>query len=188
MGLDKIKDLEIDCIATSHGPVHVTNIDKILSLYREWATEEKPDDKRVEIFYISAYGNTEAMAKFLKDKVEEKGYKADITEITSVSIEECIAKIEKAKGFMVGSPTINQDAVKPSWDLLSMVNPIINRGKAALAFGSFGWSGEGVKMLTSRLKDLKLKVVEPGLSFCFVPSEEDYKKAEETVEKFLELM
>lgn len=188
MGLDKINNMDIECIATSHGPVHTENIDKILNLYREWATEEKIDDKRVEIFYISAYGNTEEMAKFLKEKVESKGYIADITEITSVPLEESIAKIEKAKGFMIGSPTINQDAVKPSWDLLSLVSPIINRGKATMAFGSYGWSGEGVKMLTARLKDLKLKVVDPGLSFCFVPSEEDYKNAEEAVNNFLELM
>lgn len=53
---------------------------------------------------------------------------------------------------------------------------------------SYGWSGEGVKMLTSRLKDLKLKVVEPGISFCFVPSEADYKNAEEAVDKFLSLL
>lgn len=188
MGLDKIKNLEIECIATSHGPVHMENIDKILDLYREWATEEEIDEKRIEIFYISAYGNTEEMAKFLKEKIEAKGYVANLTEITENPLEESIAKLERAKGFMIGSPTINQDAVKPAWDLLSLVSPIINRGKVAMSFGSYGWSGEGVKMLTSRLKDLKLKVVEPGLSFCFVPSDEEYKKAEEAIEKFLSLM
>ncbi|WP_411168668.1 FprA family A-type flavoprotein [Clostridium sp. MB05] len=188
MGLEKIKDLNIEVIAPSHGPVHVANIDKILNLYRAWATEAPVDNKKVEIFYISAYGNTEIIANFMKEKLEEKGFKADVTEITSIPLEESISKIEKAKGFMVGSPTINQDAVKPSWDLLSLVNPIINRGKAAVAFGSYGWSGEGVKMLTARLKDLKLKVVDPGLSFCFVPSEQDFKNAEEMVDKFIELM
>ncbi|MFU7514478.1 FprA family A-type flavoprotein [Clostridium sp. HCS.1] len=188
MGLDKIKNLEIVCIATSHGPVHMDNIDKILDLYKEWATEEEIDEKRIEIFYISAYGNTEEMAKFLKEKIEAKGYVANLTEITENPLEESIAKLERAKGFMIGSPTINQDAVKPAWDLLSLVSPIINRGKVAMSFGSYGWSGEGVKMLTSRLKDLKLKVVEPGLSFCFVPSDEEYKKAEEAIEKFLSLM
>lgn len=188
MGLDKIKDLEIEIIAPSHGPVHISNIDKILNLYREWAKEVPVDNKKVEIFYISAYGNTEAMANFMKEKLEEKGFKADVTEITSIPLEECAAKIERAKGFMVGSPTINQDAVKPSWDLLSLVSPVVNRGKAALAFGSYGWSGEGVKMLTSRLKELKLKTVDPGLSFCFVPSKEEYKKAEEAVNSFIELM
>ncbi len=188
MGLEKIKDLNIEVIAPSHGPVHVANIDKILNLYRAWATEAPVDNKKVEIFYISAYGNTEIIADFMKEKLEEKGFKADVTEITSIPLEESISKIEKAKGFMVGSPTINQDAVKPSWDLLSLVNPIINRGKAAVAFGSYGWSGEGVKMLTARLKDLKLKVVDPGLSFCFVPSEQDFKNAEEMVDKFIKLM
>lgn len=188
MGLEKIKDLNIECIAPSHGPVHVANIDKILNLYKEWATEVEVDKNKVEIFYISAYGNTENMANFMKEKLEARGYDVDVTEITTIPLEESIAKIERARGFMVGSPTINQDAVKPSWDLLSLVNPIINRGKPALAFGSYGWSGEGVRMLTSRLKDLKLKVVEPGLSFCFVPSEQDYKHAEEVVNKFIELM
>lgn len=188
MALDKIKDLEIDLIATSHGPVHMKNIDEILGNYREWAKEESIDPKRVEIFYISAYGNTEHMANFMKEKLEEKEFKVNVTEITSIPLEECKARIESAKGFMIGSPTINQDAVKPAWDLLSVVCPMVNRGKAALAFGSFGWSGEGVPMMTARMKSLKLKTVEEGFKFCFVPSEEDYKKAEEAVNKFIELM
>ncbi|NKF07408.1 FprA family A-type flavoprotein [Clostridium gasigenes] len=188
MGLNKIKDLEIDFIAPSHGPVHVANIEDVLNKYETWAKEEPVDLKKVEIFYITAYGNTERIANFMKEKLEVKGFKADVTEITSITLEECKKRIESAKGFMVGSPTINQDAVKPAWDLLSVVCPITNRGKAALAFGSFGWSGEGVPMLTARIKSLKLKTVDPGLKFCFVPSEEDYKNAEEAVNNFIELM
>ena len=188
MGLNKIKDINIEVIAPSHGPVHVVDIEKILGLYKEWATEIPVDDKKVEIFYITAYGNTGIVANFMKEKLIEKGFKADVTEITEVSLEECVQKIEAAKGFIIGSPTINQDAVKPSWDLLSLVNPIVNRGKAAMAFGSYGWSGEGTKMLTQRLKDLKFKVVDPGVSFCFVPSKEDFKNVEEAIDKFIELM
>ena len=188
MGINKIKDINIEVIAPSHGPVHIENIEKIIGLYKEWATEVPVDNKKVEIFYITAYGNTEIIANFMKEKLIEKGFKADVTEITEVPLEESVKKIEGAKGFIIGSPTINQDAVKPSWDLLSLVNPIINRGKAAMAFGSYGWSGEGTKMLTERLKSLKLKVMDPGLSFCFVPSKEDFKNAEEAVNKFIELM
>lgn len=186
--LDKIKDLDFEYIAPSHGPIHTQNLNKILSLYNEWSEPIKVDDKKVEIFYISAYGNTEAMAEFMKSKLIEKGFKADVTEITSIPLEECIQKIERAKGFMVGSPTINADAVKPSWDLLSLVSPVTCSGKAALAFGSYGWSGDGVPMLTARLKSLKLKTVDPGFKFCFVPSEKEYKEAEEVVNKFIELL
>lgn len=188
MALNKIKNLNIDFIAPSHGPVHMSNVDGILSTYEEWAKEEPVDPKKVEIFYITAYGNTELIARFMKNKLDEKGFVANVTEITSISLAECKERIESARGFMVGSPTINQDAVKPSWDLLSIVCPIVNKGKAALAFGSFGWSGEGVPMLTARMKSLKLKTVDPGLKFCFVPSDEDYKNAEDAVNKFIELM
>ena len=188
MALNKIKDLEIDFIAPSHGPVHMKNIDEILKLYKEWSKEAVIDPKKIEIFYISAYGNTERIANFMKEKLEEKGFLANVTEITAISLEECKERLEAAKGFMIGSPTINQDAVKPAWDLLSVVCPIVNRSKVALAFGSFGWSGEGVPMLTARMKSLKLKTVDEGLKFCFVPSEEDYKNAEEAVNKFIALM
>ena len=187
--LEKIKDLDIDMIGTSHGPVHKgEDVKKYLELYREWSIQDPVDPKRVEIFYISAYGNTEAMAKYISKKLNEKGYKSGVHEITSMKLEECIDLIEKSKGFMIGSPTINSDAVKPAWDVLSLVNPIINAGKTAMAFGSYGWSGNGVSMLTERMKSLRLKVVDPGLKFNFVPSEKEYAQADEIIEKFIEKM
>ena len=128
------------------------------------------------------------MANYICNKLNEKGYKAGVHQITSMKIEDCIELIEKSKGFMVGSPTINSDAVKPAWDLLSLVNPIINKGKAAMAFGSYGWSGNGVQMLTDRMKSLSLKVVDQGFRFKFVPAEKEYKEADEMIEKFIENM
>lgn len=187
-GLDKIKDLNYDMIATSHGPVHVTDIEKYVNLYREWATEEAIAEKNVQVFYISAYGNTKKVAEYMAEKINSKGVKAEAHEITSMDLPQLVTLVEKSSGILIGSPTINQDAVKPVWDLLSVVCAITNRGKAAGAFGSYGWSGEGVPMLTSRLKSLKFKVVEEGLKFKFVPSEEELKKADEFIDKFLELM
>lgn len=185
--LEKIKDKEIEIMAPSHGPVHVNDVDKYLDLYRNWATEEKAE-KNIQIFYISAYGNTEKVAEYLGKRISENGIKAEVHEITSMNISEAAQLIEKSSGFLIGSPTINQDAVKPAWDLLSLVSPIINRGKACGAFGSYGWTGEGVPMLTERMKSLKLKTVEPGFKFAFVPSEEDYKNADEFVNKFIALV
>lgn len=186
--LDKVKDLNFDIIAPSHGPVHVKEIEKYLALYRDWAKVEGIKEKNVQVFYISAYGNTEVMAQYITDKIKEKGIKAEAHEITSMDMNKALELIENASGILVGSPTINQDAVKPAWDLLSHVSAITNRGKAAAAFGSYGWSGEGVPMLTERLSSLKFKVVNPGFKFNFVPSEAEYKQADEFVEKFIEIL
>ncbi|WP_138204678.1 FprA family A-type flavoprotein [Haloimpatiens lingqiaonensis] len=187
-GLDKIKDLDFEIVAPSHGPIHVNDIERYLNLYKGWATVEAPKEKGVPIFYISAYGNTEKMAKYFQDKLVEKGINGEVFEITSTDMNKMVDMIEKAPGFMIGSPTINQDAVKPAWDLLSLVSPIVNRGKVAAAFGSYGWSGEGVPMLTERMKSLKLKVVESGYKVNFVPGEEDYTRADEFINKFIELL
>ena len=187
-GLDKIENLELDIIAPSHGPIHINDIKMYVNLYRKWAKIEEIKEKNVQIFYISAYHNTEAMAKYLADKVSSAGIKAEVHEITSMKLSDIISLIEKASGIMIGSPTINQDAVKPAWDVLSLVCPITNRGKVAAAFGSYGWTGEGVPMLTQRLKSLKFKVVEEGLKFKFVPDIKEYEQADRFVEEYLQLL
>lgn len=187
-GLDKIKDLELDMVAPSHGPVHIDDVQMYVNLYRKWAKVEEIKEKNIQIFYISAYRNTEAMGKYLADKVNAAGIKAEVHEITSMKIDDIISLVEKASGIMIGSPTINQDAVKPAWDILSLVSPITNRGKVAAAFGSYGWSGEGVPMLTQRLKSLKFKVVEEGLKFKFVPDVKEYEQADRFVEEYLKLL
>lgn len=187
-GLDKIKDLKVDIVAPSHGPVHIKDVDKYINLYREWAKIEPISEKNVQVLYITAYGNTGRMANYLAEAISNKGIKAEVHEITTTDPGKINELIEKASGILVGSPTINQDAVKPSWDVLSHVSAITNRGKAAGAFGSFGWSGEGVPMLTERLKTLKFKTVEGGLRFKFVPDEKEFKQADEFVEKFVALL
>lgn len=188
MGLNKIKDLDLELVATSHGPVHTTDIDKYLDLYKKWSQEDKPKDKNIQIFYVSAYGNTEKMAKYIAKGLNEKGIKAESHEITSMDLGEAVNLIENSTGVLMGSPTINQDAVKPVWDLLSLVCAITNRNKFASAFGSYGWSGEGVSLMIDRLKGLKFKVLEEGLRFKLVPSKEELKKADEFVEKIASMI
>ena len=187
-GLDRIKDLNFDIVAPSHGPVHIEDVEKYIGLYRQWSVLEEKAEKNVQIFYVSAYGNTEKIAKYAAEKISEKNIKAEVNEITTTNINEIIALIEKSSGVLFGSPTINQDAVKPIWDVLSMVCAITNRGKAAGAFGSYGWSGEAVPMINERLKSLKFKVVEAGLKVNFVPDEGDLKKVDEFVDNFLALI
>ncbi|MBL4935244.1 FprA family A-type flavoprotein [Clostridium sp. YIM B02515] len=183
--LDKINGFSLEIVAPSHGPIHTKNIEKFIKLYKEWAVVDAAKEKSVAILYVSAYGNTENMAKFLENNIRNKEIEAKAFEITSMKPEDLIQIVEKSSGVLLGSPTINQDAVKPIWDVLSLVCAITNRGKAAGAFGSYGWSGEGVQMMTDRLKSLKFKTTEPGLRFNFVPSEEDFNRANEFIDTFV---
>jgi flavorubredoxin len=173
--MDKIEDLDMDMICTSHGPILRTDPKKRIPLYRKWSQSalKTREEKVVSIFYVTAYNNTEHMAEVLKDTVEKAGFKTNLFNITSKEISELVDMIENSDALLIGSPTINQDALKPVWDLLSQVSPITNRGKIGGAFGSYGWSGEAVGMINQRLKSLKFRVVDEGIRVNFVPSDKD---------------
>ncbi|HBG38774.1 MAG TPA: MBL fold metallo-hydrolase [Clostridiaceae bacterium] len=179
--VEKIKPLNFDMIAVSHGPVLRKNPMSYVNKYYEWSNEglNTYGSNYAVVYYVSAYGYTKSLANAIAEGIKEAGAKVDVYDISSSNMPELVSKMDKAKALAIGSSTINQDAVKPVWDFLSMVSPITNRGKIAFAFGSYGWSGEAVGMLTERLKSLKFKVIEPGMKVCFKPTEKDLKNAKE---------
>ena len=180
--LNKIKDLDIDYMLTSHGPIVDSCVDKVKEIY---GTENKAHSvKSVVIAYVSAYGYTGALAESIAAGASE----VDGVEVTLFDVEKVeeafIAKaMDNADGILLGSPTILGDAIKPIWDLTTNLIPTIHKGKHAAAFGSYGWTGEAVPNLTVRLKQLKLKVYD-GYRVRFNPSEEQLKEAKEFGKNF----
>jgi len=45
------------------------------------------------------------------------------------------------------------------------------KNKIGAAFGSYGWSGESVKLINSQLKEMKFEVVDSGVRAQYVPDE-----------------
>ena len=178
---EKIKDLDIKIIAPSHGPILRKDPWSYVKLYADWSQQPKTTGapKKVPVLYTSAYGYTTLLAEAISKGLEDAGVQAEVLDFTQYPLTEMIDKIEHADGFLLGSPTINRDAVPPVWQLLSGVSAIINNGKPAGAFGSYGWSGEAVKHMERRFQDLQLKVPVPGIRVNFAPTEADLQLAKE---------
>lgn len=184
-GLKKIEPLTYDTIAPSHGPVLRTQLRQYFQKYWDWSWTPPRTGKRLVIAYVSVYRNTRKMAEAIfRGAQQVAGVEAMLFDAESADPVEILAAIESADGLMIGSPTINADAVKPVWDVLSALAMIKVRGKKGTAFGSFGWSGEAVPLILERMKGLKFAVNEPGLKINFFPSEEDLKKCEKFGEVF----
>ena len=97
---------------------------------------------------------------------------------------EIMAAAGNSAGLVFGSPTINRDALKPVWDVLSSVDAITNRGKPFAVFGSYGWSGEATAMLESRCEGLGLKKAHDAYKWVLKPSEADLEQADKLAEEF----
>jgi flavorubredoxin len=107
---------------------------------------------------------------------EVPGVRASLYDLTGGDIETFADLLEEADGLVLGSPTINGDAVKPIWDLLSSLTVIDMKGKLGAAFGSFGWSGEAVRMIEDRLRGLKLRVPLQGVKVKLIPTPEEIEE------------
>ena len=179
--LDRVEKMDISMVCTGHGPVLVGDrIKAVMRQYREWSTVVNPNPgKTVIIPYVSAYGYTKALAEKIAEGVRDSG---DIDVRSYDMVEADPAKVNEellfADGILFGTPTIVGEALKPIWDLTLSMFPATHGGKYAGAFGSYGWSGEGVPNITARLKQLKMKVSE-GFRVRFKPSEADLVSAYE---------
>jgi flavorubredoxin len=170
--LEKIGRFEIDMIAPSHGPILRTGLRRYVELYNEWS-QSKGDPKSLLIFYASAYGNTRSMAHAIAEGAMQAGARPGLFDIVGTEIEHVLEDIESAGGIVVGSLTINGDAVKFIWDLLSSLATVKVKGKIGASFGCYAWSGEAAVLIEERLKGLKFKVIQPALRVPRAVTDED---------------
>lgn len=182
-GLAHLEKLDFDMVCTSHGPILTEGYREAMEKYRAWSTPS-PREKNVAIFYVSAYGYTRKIAEVMARVLETQGVPAKTYDVICYEPAQLVKALEDATGVMFGSPTINRDAVKPVWDLLSSVDAINNKGKPCLIFGSYGWSGEGCKLLRERAAGLGFRMTGEEFRFLLNPSDDDIAAAEQLAKNF----
>ena len=176
--MERIKNLDIEFVGNGHGPVLRTDIPKYIEMYREWSKPAPAGEKFVVIPYVSAYGYTASLAKAIERGLYSGGVKkVKLYDLVTDPMEKAKTDVENADGIIIGSPTLVGDALPPIYEVMLGLNPVVHRGKLAGAFGSYGWSGEAVHNITSRLEQLRMNIPLPGIRVRLKPTEEDFLDA-----------
>jgi len=187
-GLDKIEDLDIAFCCNSHGPVLTREglLPEVIRRYSRWCRPEVRENKLIPIFYVTAYGNTELLARAAARGIQSvlPGAQVDLYNIIDHDLGQLTAIMNECDAFLVGSPTINRDAVAPVWQLLSGIEAVNIQKRPVAVFGSYGWSGEAVPHLVERLSSVKAAVFPEQFKVNFVPAEADITAAAAFGESF----
>jgi len=180
--LKLIEPLQLRQIAPTHGPILRERPRRYVAHYRELSTssltrEIGGNQQSLVVFYMSSYGNTAKMAEEITAGADEiDGVRVSLYDLEGGETEPFVDLIEEADALLFGSPTINGDAVKPVWEILSSLAVVNLKGKLGGAFGSYGWSGEAVRMIEDRMRGLKMHIPFEGMRVKLIPTEEELQE------------
>jgi flavorubredoxin len=90
-----------------------------------------------------------------------------------------MAEVLESKGLILGSPTLNNGLLPTVSGFLTYMKGLRPRDKIGAAFGSYGWSGESVKLLNQYLQEIQAEIVHEGIRCKYVPDKEVLAQCEE---------
>lgn len=162
--------LPIKMICPDHGIMWRENPLKIINAYAEWCAQA-PKRKAV-VVYDSMWHSTEAMAEEIVESLGEEGVDAKLMHLRKWHRSDIMAEVLDAGAVIVGSPTLNNNIFPTMGDFLTYMKGLKPKNKIATAFGSYGWSGEAVKLINNTFEELKFDIIDPGVKVNYVPDKD----------------
>ena len=179
--LEKIKDLEIDIIAPSHGLIY-DRPEFILSAYRDWISDEVKNE--VVIPYVSMHESTKKMVDYFVEALIQRGITVKQFNMSKTDIGKLAMALVDAATIVIASPTV---LVGPHPNVVYAVylaNALRPKLKLASIIGSYGWGSRMVEQIKGMVPNLKVELLEPVVKKGF-PKEEDFKELDRLADEIL---
>lgn len=186
--LSKLDEHDIQMIAPSHGPIFRKNPVNCINNYKKWSIDKSEGKNHIAIIFASNYGNTRQIAKTIGVNLINAGFSTTYIDAAEHNTDDVREQIELSKAILIGTPTFNGDAVIPIWNIINLFSTVYSIGKKAAVFGSYGWGGEGIKMVAERLTRLKLKVFEEQFRARLIPSNDEMKELDSFCNKLVDFI
>ncbi|KMT21162.1 anaerobic nitric oxide reductase flavorubredoxin [Clostridium cylindrosporum] len=163
--------LPINMICPGHGIIWRDNPSEIIKTYLEWSKNYKED--QVTIIYDTMWNSTRRMAETIAEGLKEIEANTTIKILSSSKYDknDIVTEVFKSKAILIGSSTINKGILSSTAAILEMIKGLGFKEKKAAAFGSYGWSGESVRLITEELTKAGLEVVNEGIREEWIPGE-----------------
>ncbi len=162
--------LEFDMICPDHGIIWRKDPGKIIGAYVKWAKQEP--DKKAVVVYDTMWHSTEIMAEKIAKGIAEEGVEVRPMHIRNCHRSDVITEVMDARAVVVGSPTLNNNLFPTVSDFLTYMKGLKPKNKIGAAFGSYGWSGESVKLINKELEVMKFDIIDPGIRIQYVPDKD----------------
>jgi len=184
--LKKLKDLDIDLIAPSHGPIIKEYKDNVISLYDKLS--RYVNDKKVTIIYGTMYGYTEELVSVLALRLYEEGIPVSILNVSEVHPSYILAEAWDSSIIVLAAPTYDGKYFLPAYTAMYYIYVKRLRNKKFAIMGSSGWSGKGYLRVIDLAKELGWELIEPIVEYRGAIDESEIKLVDELVENIVNIL
>ena len=160
-------NLPIKMIAPDHGVIWRGNPGKIIDAYSRWCVHE--GNGRALVIYDTMWHSTEMMAHAIADGLQDKGIEYKLINLQVNHRSDVMTDVLESSGIILGCPTLNNGLLPRMAGFLMYMRGLRPTNKIGAAFGSYGWSGESVKLMNTSMLEMKFTMVHEGLKVQYVP-------------------
>ncbi len=162
--------LELNMICPDHGIIWRKDPGKIVDAYVKWSKQET--ENKAVVVYDTMWHSTEKMANAIASGLSEEGVEVRPMSLGKWDRSNVMTEVLDAKAVIVGSPTFNNGLFPTVSDFLTYMKGLKPKNRIGAAFGSYGWSGESVKLINKELEGMKFEIIDPGVRIQYVPDNE----------------
>jgi len=166
-------NLPVDLICTSHGVIWRENPKIIVEKYLQWA--DNYQENQVTIIYDTMWNGTRVMAENIAAGIKVAGPEVNVKlyNLAKTDKNDVITEVFNSKAILVGSPTINKGILTSVAGIIEEIKGLKFKNKKAAAFGCYGWSGEGNKIISDSLRGAGFEVINEGLKALWNPDQDN---------------
>jgi len=166
--------IDIKMILPDHGLIWRDNPMQIVQAYDEWSRQVAK--RKAVVIYDTMWHSTEMMARAVEDGLIESGVSTKMLNLSVNHRSDVMTEVHDAKAIVFGSPTLNNGMLPRLADMIHYMKGLRPQHKIGASFGSYGWSGEAVKLMNKAMEEMKVRVVHPGVKLQYVPTHEGLRE------------
>ena len=167
--------IEIKMILPDHGVIWRSKVSDIINAYINWSS--MPVENKAVIMFDSMWHSTEMLANEIARGLSENGVSTRVFKTTAHHRSDIATEVFDAKALIFGSPTLNNGIMPTVADILCYIKGFKLPNRIGAAFGSYGWSGESVKITNESIDNMKITRVNDGLKINYKPTENELNEA-----------
>ncbi len=166
-------NLDFDMIAPDHGVIWRSHVKDVLDAYNNWSQHK--GQRKALVIYDTMWESTEKMAKAITTGINMEGVSVKLINLAKTHRSEVMTDVLDAKAVILGCATLNNGLLPRMAGFLMYMRGLRPTNKIGAAFGSYGWSGEAVKLMNAAMEEMKFNIIEPGLRIKYVPDHDSLK-------------